>query len=82
MTLQTKRLVLERRMSQDAKSLHLICSAPRLWTHFPSLRHSATQQTTDNAGAMAHLVGSRRTWGMDSKQSRRPPDHWVWRFLD
>lgn len=42
---ETKRLFLDRPTIEDAAGLHLICSDPRVWTHFPSLRHTEIEQT-------------------------------------
>lgn len=41
----TKRLLLSRPQSGDVAGLHIICSDPRVWTHFPSLRHTTSGQT-------------------------------------
>lgn len=45
MITETKRLLLDRPTLEDAAGLHLICSDPRVWTHFPSLRHAEIEQT-------------------------------------
>jgi RimJ/RimL family protein N-acetyltransferase len=45
MITETKRLLLDRPTIEDAAGLHLICSDPRVWTHFPSLRHTEIEQT-------------------------------------
>lgn len=45
MIIATKRLFLDRPTTEDAAGLHVICSDPRVWTHFPSLRHSEIEQT-------------------------------------
>lgn len=45
MIMETKRLVLSRPTSRDATGLHSISSDPRVWTHFPSLRHVDIAQT-------------------------------------
>lgn len=38
-------MVLQRPTPEDADGLYVICSDPRVWTHFPSLRHSDIEQT-------------------------------------
>ncbi|MHA7268207.1 GNAT family N-acetyltransferase [Arthrobacter sp. HLT1-20] len=45
MTVRTENLVLSRPDLGDVADLHAICSDPRVWTHFPSLRHTAVGQT-------------------------------------
>lgn len=45
MITETKRLLMDRPTTEDAAGLHLICSDPRVWTHFPSLRHIEIEQT-------------------------------------
>ncbi|ALV47886.1 GCN5 family acetyltransferase (plasmid) [Arthrobacter alpinus] len=45
MITETKRLLLDRPTSKDVADLHLICSDPRVWAHFPSLRHTDIEQT-------------------------------------
>lgn len=37
---------LARPTHDDVDALHRICSDPRVWTHFPSLRHTHREQTT------------------------------------
>lgn len=45
MLTETERLILDRPRCADADGLHQICSDPRVWTHFPSLRHTDVEQT-------------------------------------
>lgn len=45
MPTKTQRLFLDRPRSEDADGLHQICSDPRVWSHFPSLRHGDIEQT-------------------------------------
>ena len=45
MLTETKRLFLDRPRTEDADGLHQICSDPRVWRHFPSLRHADLEQT-------------------------------------
>lgn len=45
MPVMTENLVLSRPESGDVAGLHAICSDPRVWTHFPSLRHTGVGQT-------------------------------------
>lgn len=42
----TEHLVLSRPETGDVDGLHVICADPRVWTHFPSLRHTDTAQTS------------------------------------
>ncbi|MGP9500810.1 GNAT family N-acetyltransferase [Specibacter sp. AOP5-B1-6] len=42
----TEHLVLSRPGTGDVDGLHVICADPRVWTHFPSLRHTDTAQTS------------------------------------
>ncbi|WP_334684819.1 GNAT family N-acetyltransferase [Mycetocola sp. CAN_C7] len=42
---QTERLDLNRPNSDDLHELFAICSDPRVWSHFPSLRHTDLGQT-------------------------------------
>ena len=42
----TQRVDLYRPVPEDAEELHILFSDPRLWTHFPSLRHTSREQTT------------------------------------
>jgi RimJ/RimL family protein N-acetyltransferase len=43
--LQTERLDLHRPSLADLPELHALYSDPRVWTHFPSLRHTVIDQT-------------------------------------
>lgn len=45
MIAETNRLLLDRPTIEDAAGLHMICSDPRVWAHFPSLRHTQIEQT-------------------------------------
>ncbi len=45
MLTETKRLFLDRPRNEDSNGLHQICSDPRVWSHFPSLRHAEVEQT-------------------------------------
>lgn len=45
MITETKRLLLARPTSEDLTGLHAISSDPRVWAHFPSLRHTDWRQT-------------------------------------
>ncbi|MBP2413231.1 RimJ/RimL family protein N-acetyltransferase [Arthrobacter stackebrandtii] len=42
---QTARLLLSRPVPGDLDGMYAICSDPRVWTHFPSLRHTDPAQT-------------------------------------
>lgn len=42
---RTQRLVLSRPEPTDVEGMFALCSDPRLWTHFPSLRHTSPAQT-------------------------------------
>lgn len=41
----TQHLILSRPTPDDVDGMHAICSDPRVWTHFPSLRHTEAAQT-------------------------------------
>ncbi|MEV8145671.1 GNAT family N-acetyltransferase [Specibacter sp. NPDC078709] len=55
----TDRLLLSRPTPGDAAGMYAICSDPRVWTHFPSLRHTAQSQTA------AMLDGFTARWEQD-----------------
>ncbi|MHA7306011.1 GNAT family N-acetyltransferase [Arthrobacter sp. TMN-49] len=59
MITETNRLLLDRPTGEDAAGLYAICSDPRVWTHFPSLRHTAIEQTR------AMLDGWISSWDQD-----------------
>lgn len=46
----TGRLTLARPVPDDIAALYAICSDPRVWWHFPSLRHTAPEQTAVMVG--------------------------------
>lgn len=45
MLTETKRLFLDRPRNEDVDGLRQICNDPRVWSHFPSLRHVEDEQT-------------------------------------
>lgn len=45
MSLDELRFSLARPTTADAAALYAICSDPRVWTHFPSLRHTDIEQS-------------------------------------
>lgn len=45
MITETQRLLVDRPTKEDLAELHLISSDPRVWAHFPSLRHTDSRQT-------------------------------------
>ena len=55
----TARLLLSRPAPGDAAGMYAICSDPRVWTHFPSLRH------TDPAQTAAMLDAFTAKWDQD-----------------
>jgi len=55
----TKRLLLSRPDGGDLAGLHTICGDPRVWTHFPSLRHTTCGQTR---GMLESFMAK---WGAD-----------------
>lgn len=55
MTLTTQNLVLSRPDLDDVAGLHAICSDPRVWSHFPSLRHTGVDQTRALVGQFMAL---------------------------
>ncbi len=44
-TRTTDRLILARPTTHDLDALYAICSDARVWTHFPSLRHTEPDTT-------------------------------------
>ncbi len=55
----TERLLLSRPAPGDLEGMYAIHSDPRVWTHFPSLRH------TDPAQTAAQLEGYNAKWEQD-----------------
>jgi RimJ/RimL family protein N-acetyltransferase len=67
----TDRLTLTHPVTTDVAALHKICSDRRVWTHFPSLRH------TDLAQTAAMVERWQRSWAADGLGTwvvRRPGD--------
>jgi len=54
---QTARLDLRRPSTSDLEELFAICNDARLWTHYPSLRHTAKEQTRAMVESGARLQG-------------------------
>nr|WP_314141847.1 GNAT family N-acetyltransferase [uncultured Rhodococcus sp.] len=64
MRTRTSRLDLDEPVATDLDALYAICSDPRSWTHFPSLRHtdpSVTQRMLQGWGEQWHRDGL-STW--------------------
>ncbi|AZH77383.1 GNAT family N-acetyltransferase [Microbacterium sp. Y-01] len=59
----TPRLRLSRPTADDLEDLFAISSDPRVWTHYPSLRHRRREET---AARMAHWEESWETAGLGS----------------
>lgn len=60
-TVETERLLLRRPVAGDLDALFAVNTDPRLWTHFPALRHTAPAQTQE---AMNHWDASWDTAGL------------------
>jgi len=47
---RTRRLDLAHPVDEDIKPIYRICSDPRVWTHYPSLRHTTQDRTAAMVG--------------------------------